>query len=180
MRFPSTTINVFLVLVGVAASGCGAQFDGYCTKKMQCEGGNDADIDACAATLAAGRSYAEAYDCAVPYGKYTDCLDNRATCESRAYGAKCDDEAKALASCEEAASATKSGGGLGWIGGNHGACEEYARRCSACAGNSEQLRQACQQVAQAAPEDACQAALDTGALDNCSGFPGGGGTGGAK
>lgn len=104
--------SVKLVHVGVwfalaAAPGlvaCKGQARSFCEAKIQCEGGNDADIDACAIDLGAAEDTAAAYDCANAFTREADCVERSGTCDAGKYRNSCDDEDDSVEACIEAAS----------------------------------------------------------------------------
>jgi hypothetical protein len=85
-------------------SACGNSYGELCAVSIQCTGGNDLDVDACAARSAGDEDVALAYDCADPYFKLTDCVDRTATCNDKHFQANCKAESEALNKCIDAAS----------------------------------------------------------------------------
>lgn len=84
---------LWLGAVSFAAGSCQSYSD-YCTEKMDCEGGNDADIQACEVDMAAKADEASLYGCSEWWGVYFECLAQNADCDHDNYGLAGDD-------CEE-------------------------------------------------------------------------------
>lgn len=85
-------------------AGCGSSYGDLCAAAIQCEGGNDQDVDACIANSNGAEDVAAAYDCGDAYFKLSECIDKTNTCDNKHFRASCNDEASALNKCEEAAS----------------------------------------------------------------------------
>lgn len=68
------------LLVAASFVGC-SPFSGYCADVMDCEGGNDYDIDACVADLDHLSSRADVWDCRDDFDFYWECLEERGHCD---------------------------------------------------------------------------------------------------
>jgi hypothetical protein len=97
---------VLIATLGLALNaGCGAgQTGDICAARIQCEGGNDRDVDACISRRHGDEQAAAVYDCSEAYFKYLDCVSASSTCSDNKYKDNCDEQKKSLNSCEEAAS----------------------------------------------------------------------------
>ena len=94
-------------LVGIAVSliACHSTYYDVCTQKQQCEGGNDADVQACIDLYQGDESVASAYDCKDAFSKYADCFKVKGSCKNGRYDlSSCSSESQAYASCNRAAS----------------------------------------------------------------------------
>lgn len=78
MKNWSTLIG--LVSVSVALMGCQSRFKDFCTQSMDCQRGNDQDIDACIAEAEAQEAKAAAYDCSADFDSYFDCAEQTLDC----------------------------------------------------------------------------------------------------
>ena len=87
---------------------CSGTFSDLCEREKTCEGGNDADVDACVERIRGGEDIASAYDCGDPFDKLIDCLDSKASCvNGKINDDGCKAEEDALESCQKAASGRK-------------------------------------------------------------------------
>jgi hypothetical protein len=68
-------------MLAFATAGC-ESFSDYCEAKMDCEGGNDADIEACELSLEHNSDQASLYGCEDYFDSLAECLDERAQCDS--------------------------------------------------------------------------------------------------
>jgi nickel-dependent lactate racemase len=102
MLKPFITLTAALGLVLLTA--CGNAYGDRCATAIQCNGGNDKDVDACIATLNGAEDVAAAYDCGDAYFKLSDCIDTSGTCNSKRFETNCKAQSDALNKCEEAAS----------------------------------------------------------------------------
>lgn len=90
---------------------CSGRFADLCEKEKDCQGGNDADVDACIERSRGAEEVASAYDCSEPFEKYADCLEEKSTCgdnngrKSFSSGGACNAAEEAFESCQQAASA---------------------------------------------------------------------------
>ena len=111
MRKNLATVCIFGLLFSASLSlfaGCGGGVGAdSCNASIECEGGNDADINACIAATEGLANEAAAYDCSDAFDKLIECVDKVGICKSGHYQADCGDEADALSKCEKAASARK-------------------------------------------------------------------------
>ena len=103
---------VLIATLGLALNaGCGSQAANICLAQADCEGGNDADVDACIALQDGASHYAAAYDCGEAYAKLIDCDETTSVCvkdkDKSRYNNSCGEQSKALNSCTEAASARR-------------------------------------------------------------------------
>ena len=58
----------------------------YCKAAMDCEGGNDKDVDACVAQAEAAADDASLWDCDEWYDAAFECTEAEASCENGDYG----------------------------------------------------------------------------------------------
>jgi hypothetical protein len=87
--------------VGLTAEGCGS-FQTICEEAIDCENGNDADVDACVVTLDAEEERASLYGCTEWYDLYAECREKDSQCQMNRFGLfnnDCDDEARDFSSC---------------------------------------------------------------------------------
>jgi hypothetical protein len=116
--------SAFAVVLGLS-TGCGGDGGGaggsggggggdpsallteYCTSKAACDGGNDKDIKACAASFSGARNEAAAYGCEASYDILTQCLWTKSSCKDMLYGADCSTEQYDVNKCEADAAAGK-------------------------------------------------------------------------
>jgi hypothetical protein len=83
------------------AAGC-RSFGDFCTEKMDCEGGNDADIEACEVGQFATADTADLYGCGGLFDEYWACAETEFECENDSYfidGNACEDEARDYNGC---------------------------------------------------------------------------------
>ena len=102
--------KAFIVLaaaLGLTLTACGTSYGDICASAIQCEGGNDADVNACVAVANGAEDAAAAYDCADAYFKQLDCVEKTSTCSKGDFNSNCNSERDALRSCEQAASDRK-------------------------------------------------------------------------
>lgn len=93
MSFVEKTLGC-AVLVGALfaplfVAGC-SPYPSLCEAEMDCEGGNDADIDACVVVYEAQEDVADTYDCGDFYDDYIACFDERARCSGDSFDANND------------------------------------------------------------------------------------------
>ncbi len=101
--------NISFTLVGLAlvltSMGCSGLHSDICEQTIQCEGGNDADIDACVAQLDGEEDVAAAYDCGDPWDKYIECVGDKIDCNDGNIDiGSCGDEYESYANCKDGAS----------------------------------------------------------------------------
>jgi hypothetical protein len=106
MYKPFTALIAVLGLTLLTACGSGVEGD-ICAASIQCEGGNDKDVNACIGTANGAEQQAAAYDCSDAYTKLVDCVSKTGICKSTHYNTSCGAESTALFSCEKAASGNK-------------------------------------------------------------------------
>lgn len=102
--------KAFIVLaaaLGLTLTACGTSYSDICASSIQCEGGNDADVNACVAVLNGAEDEAAAYDCSDAYFKRLDCVEKTSTCSKTHFDDNCGAESSALHACEQAASGRK-------------------------------------------------------------------------
>jgi hypothetical protein len=112
-------IQKLLIIACVAggAYACNGDIKDYCAAQAECEGGNDADEDACVEQISASEEVAASYDCSDQWQKAADCNFENASCQtdpsdnekyfsSRPPGGDdpCTDEEDAFDACVAAAS----------------------------------------------------------------------------
>ena len=98
------TMSVLLLSVATVG-GCTSRFQTYCQAEADCVGGNVKDVDACVAATDGSEEAAAAYDCSDSFSKLAECLDKTGNCQQGMYTFNCGNEATALVSCQDAASA---------------------------------------------------------------------------
>ncbi|MFO0757600.1 MAG: hypothetical protein U0359_13980 [Byssovorax sp.] len=101
---PAHLLSIGLLAASALLAGCGNVISSSCNESIQCEGGNDMDIDACIASSEGAQNVAAAYGCSEAFDKLLDCIDTTSKCSKGHYSSDCGDEAEAVASCEKAAS----------------------------------------------------------------------------
>ena len=84
--------------------GCTSRARSFCDSKIQCEGGNDADVEACVIGVESSEDVAAAYDCGSAFDKAADCVETAGRCDAGKYKSSCDAEDDALEACIKAAS----------------------------------------------------------------------------
>jgi len=99
---PRWTYVLALGFWGLLALGSCRSFNDYCTEKMDCEGGNDQDIDRCEVDREEEADLADEIGCSDWYDTYSECIESESSCTNDNYGlgaGDCDDESRDLASC---------------------------------------------------------------------------------
>lgn len=92
----------------LAAVSCSGATGDYCDKEHDCEGGNDADRDACVARAQASSDVADDYDCGDQYGEYLDCIADKSTCNNgHLESSACASQSLSLNNCVEGARGKK-------------------------------------------------------------------------
>lgn len=78
-------------------AGCGG-IGSFCTDKAECEGGNEADQEACELNLAQLEDRASVRECPDDFEAYLECLEDNATCEDERYTTEgaCDEQRNEL------------------------------------------------------------------------------------
>ena len=101
----SVGVRFALVLALASPLGaCGGWARDHCEQRAACQGGNEADIDACVVGIDAAEEVADAYDCGEAYSKYVDCVAASAFCDSGKFKNGCGELDDALDACIDAAS----------------------------------------------------------------------------
>ncbi len=104
--------KIFLALLGAALSfsavAC-VEFSDYCSKKIDCEGGNDKDKAACASEAEGLEDAAKDYGCADKFGLAQDCIEAHSVCNNSKFttGTECSGELQTLSQCQHDASGRK-------------------------------------------------------------------------
>ena len=96
-----TGLLLGLVYLGVVAQSC-LSFDAYCDEVVDCEDGNEADMEACVVANEAAEDRASLYGCTDEFEIFFECLEAEAKCEDDRYtltGNDCDDESREYQSC---------------------------------------------------------------------------------
>lgn len=86
----------------LATAGCGG-IGSYCNDRSECEGGSEADLEACDLVFTARSDRAELAGCLEKFDEYLDCLSDKSTCEDDQYRApeECSELDEELARCEQ-------------------------------------------------------------------------------
>jgi hypothetical protein len=105
MRRSVTNVLLGLGLVGLMSglTACN-RFGDYCQAMMDCEGGNDKDVDACVANHKTAVDEYDLEGCSDWYDAYFDCLEQNSTCNNRQYGDtndRCKSEHDDLGACND-------------------------------------------------------------------------------
>lgn len=100
-------VIVLAAALGLTLTACGTSYGDLCASTVQCEGGNDADVNACVALRNGAENKAAAYDCSDAYFKHLDCVEKTSTCSKTRFDDNCNSESDALHACENAASGRK-------------------------------------------------------------------------
>ena len=107
-------VGIFVSVMALSLANCSSRYRDDCQAKIDCEGGNDADVDACVDGKKGSEDIADAYDCGDAYGDAADCLEGKGSCKDGHYSTNldqtCTAKLTALVTCEKAASTQKSGG----------------------------------------------------------------------
>jgi hypothetical protein len=69
-----------ILLLGAGSMGCGF-YAAYCDEKMNCEGGNDNDTEACIIELDAEEERAENWGCEDIWLELFECREDRSVCD---------------------------------------------------------------------------------------------------
>jgi hypothetical protein len=96
--------NVLIAALGLTFTACGNTYGDLCASSVQCEGGNDNDVNACIAVLNGSEEEAAAYGCSDAYSKRLDCVEKTSNCSKTHFDNNCNAESDALQACEKAAS----------------------------------------------------------------------------
>ena len=100
-----TTLSMAVVLCSLPA--CKSTYASTCEASIACEGGNDADIDACIEQARGAEEVAAAYDCSDPFEAYADCAKERSVCKEGKFKTddSCEAQEEAVEACVKAGSA---------------------------------------------------------------------------
>jgi hypothetical protein len=92
--------GTYFALVLAASTGCSG-FSSFCADAMDCEGGNDADTEACEIELDAAEEKAAIENCTEEFDAYFTCVEENSDCEDDNWTSddKCEDEAEDLGDC---------------------------------------------------------------------------------
>ncbi len=88
----------------VALSGCGTSASDLCDLSVECEGGNDADYDACNARYDAVAEIADLKNCGEEYDSWIECFADNARCNDDRYRVdddQCERAEEQLEDCAE-------------------------------------------------------------------------------
>ena len=103
---------VSAALVGALAlslPSCASTYADLCQKQRDCEGGNDADLEACVEAAHGAEEIAAAYDCRDAFDKQVACLESKAVCNNKRFDeSACRAEEDAVEACEKAASGKRN------------------------------------------------------------------------
>ncbi len=66
--------------VALSAPAC-QSFNAYCTEKVDCENGNDLDIDACEVAAQRAADRASIFGCSTEFNALQDCVEFEASCD---------------------------------------------------------------------------------------------------
>jgi hypothetical protein len=111
-------VGIFVAVMALCLANCTGKYHDYCQSKIDCEGGNDKDVDACIDGLRGAENAADEYDCGDPYDDYWDCSDGKGVCDTNPGGNKrfsvkdesCTAKAASYIACVKAATGQKNGG----------------------------------------------------------------------
>jgi hypothetical protein len=98
---------VLVAVLGLTLTACGNSYGDLCAASVQCEGGNDNDVNACSAVLDGAEQEAAAYGCGDAFSKRLDCIEKTSNCSKTHFENNCDAESEALRACQKAASGKK-------------------------------------------------------------------------
>lgn len=103
MNLLATPLRVVLLGIALGAIGCGSSSSDYCTAKIDCEGGNDQDIEACEIARDADEDIASVYGCEPEWDDYFACWEDRGYCDRNpdryTHRGDCDRESERLNDC---------------------------------------------------------------------------------
>jgi len=91
---------LFAALV-VVAPGCNP-YGAYCEERMDCEDGNEMDVDACVAEIEEAEEHASLWDCDEYFDLLFECMEAESDCDNDRYGVdgdNCESEAEDYSSC---------------------------------------------------------------------------------
>lgn len=88
-----------LGVLALATTGCGS-FGDYCADQATCEGGNEADEEACAVRLETLEARAVARACESDFDSFFECLESDVSCDGETFDEDvCETERGDLAEC---------------------------------------------------------------------------------
>ncbi len=76
-----TLVGFCAVLLALVSAGCDG-FGDYCEARMDCENGNDADIDACELQFDYQEDLSSLYGCDEFFVAMVECLEERSQCDT--------------------------------------------------------------------------------------------------
>jgi hypothetical protein len=76
---------IWTVILGVALAGCGGGIGSYCSEAANCEGGNDADEEACAVAFDASEEVASNANCDGEFDEWFECVEDTSRCNNDFY-----------------------------------------------------------------------------------------------
>lgn len=82
--------------------GCGGGIGGFCESAAECEGGNDADIEACQTEFDETAQLSELSNCEAEFDEWFECQEANARCNDdrfRVNDGQCGDEEDRLSDC---------------------------------------------------------------------------------
>jgi hypothetical protein len=100
LALSSAALLAFAVLI---APGCTSAVGDACQSAVNCEGGNDDDVQACIGAADGDAEVASAYSCDDAYTKYVDCKTSSGHCDNHQWKDNCDAQNSSLGACEQAA-----------------------------------------------------------------------------
>ncbi len=104
MKVKTLTGGIAWLLLGATmalTSPACRSFNAYCLEVVDCEEGNDEDIEACKSAQQLGQERASIFGCSTQYNILQDCVEAEADCENDRYTPedKCLDEQAEFNSC---------------------------------------------------------------------------------
>ena len=90
-----------LAALVVALPACD-RYGAYCEEMMDCEGGNEMDVDACIAEAEEAEEHASLWDCDEWFDLLFECIEAESDCDNDHYGVdgdNCDSEQEDYSSC---------------------------------------------------------------------------------
>ncbi|HEY4121348.1 MAG TPA: hypothetical protein VGM56_25960 [Byssovorax sp.] len=100
LALSSAALLAFAVLI---APGCTSAVGDACQSAVNCEGGNDDDVQACIGEADGAAEVASAYNCDDAYSKLVDCLTSSGHCDKGNWKTNCDKQDESVGACEQAA-----------------------------------------------------------------------------
>lgn len=85
MRLLKLKLSALALVLASGVVGCGSSYSAYCTEKMDCEGGNDADLEACEISNEASEDVASVYGCDVEWEEFFLCVEEDSDCDNDVY-----------------------------------------------------------------------------------------------